>query len=163
MKRVRFGDLLSVQEGLIVHGCNAQGVMGSGVAKSIKEKYPAAFQTYADFCRHRRSLGEPVLGEIAPQRVGSNSLLKGPELWVVNAITQENFGKDQTKQYVSYKAVHSSFFQVAVLADNLKLDVHYPLIGAGLGNGSWAVISDIIDAVFDNFPTVNHHLWIFEQ
>lgn len=24
------GDLLSVTEGIIVHGCNAQGVMGSG-------------------------------------------------------------------------------------------------------------------------------------
>ncbi len=30
------GDLMKASETYIAHGCNAQGVMGSGVAKAIR-------------------------------------------------------------------------------------------------------------------------------
>jgi O-acetyl-ADP-ribose deacetylase (regulator of RNase III) len=36
MKQIKFGDILDAQYGIIVHGCNAQGVMGSGTALHIK-------------------------------------------------------------------------------------------------------------------------------
>ena len=36
MIQYKKGDLLSVTKGIIAHGCNAQGVMGSGVALQIK-------------------------------------------------------------------------------------------------------------------------------
>jgi O-acetyl-ADP-ribose deacetylase (regulator of RNase III) len=39
------GDLLN-GETMIVHGCNAQGVMGRGVAKEIKERMPWAYEAY---------------------------------------------------------------------------------------------------------------------
>ena len=39
-------DLLLAPERIIAHGCNAQGVMGSGVAKAIKEKWPGAYKEY---------------------------------------------------------------------------------------------------------------------
>ena len=32
------GDLLEAEEVVIVHGCNAQGVVGSGVALAIRNK-----------------------------------------------------------------------------------------------------------------------------
>ncbi len=37
------GDLFATDIKTIVHGCNAQGVMGSGVAKSIRENFPKAY------------------------------------------------------------------------------------------------------------------------
>lgn len=37
-------NLLDISHGIIAHGCNAQGVMGAGVAKQIKIKYPTAFE-----------------------------------------------------------------------------------------------------------------------
>ena len=40
------GDLLTTDADIIVHGCNCQGVMGSGVAKQIKEKFPNAYTIY---------------------------------------------------------------------------------------------------------------------
>jgi hypothetical protein len=42
------GDLLDCIEKVIVHGCNAQGVMGSGVALAIRKKYPDAARAYFD-------------------------------------------------------------------------------------------------------------------
>ena len=46
------GDLLNVTEGIILHGCNGQGVMGAGVAKAIKMKYPEAFTAYKEGSMH---------------------------------------------------------------------------------------------------------------
>ena len=39
-------DLLGATHGIILHGCNAQGVMGSGVAKLIRAKWPGAYAAY---------------------------------------------------------------------------------------------------------------------
>ena len=39
-------DLLNSPDRIIVHGCNAQGVMGAGVAKAIRTKYPEAYSNY---------------------------------------------------------------------------------------------------------------------
>ena len=47
--KVKLGDICSVNSGIIVHGCNAQGVMGSGVAKAIRLKYPQVFEDYKNF------------------------------------------------------------------------------------------------------------------
>jgi len=38
----RQGDLVMAVEPIIIHGCNAKGVMGSGVAKAIRAYYPDA-------------------------------------------------------------------------------------------------------------------------
>ena len=40
------GDLLDFpnQINTIAHSCNTQNVMGAGIAKSIKERYPEAFE-----------------------------------------------------------------------------------------------------------------------
>ena len=37
---IKFGNILDAK-GIIMHGCNAQGVMGSGLAKDIRERWPA--------------------------------------------------------------------------------------------------------------------------
>lgn len=35
---------------ILVHACNGQGVWGSGIAKSFKDKFPLSFISYRDFC-----------------------------------------------------------------------------------------------------------------
>jgi len=45
IKYVR-GNLLDAPQPIIVHQVNCQGVMGSGVAKAIRDKYPQAYQAY---------------------------------------------------------------------------------------------------------------------
>ncbi|ESQ88967.1 hypothetical protein ABAC460_14395 [Asticcacaulis sp. AC460] len=42
------GDLLEAPERVICHGCNAQGVMGSGIAVPIRNRYPMVFKAYRD-------------------------------------------------------------------------------------------------------------------
>jgi hypothetical protein len=47
-----------------VHGCNAQGKMRSDVAKSIREKFPEAYEVYAGHILYHKVNCKPVMGTI---------------------------------------------------------------------------------------------------
>ncbi len=155
MKNIKFGDILSVDEGIIVQGCNAQGVMGSGIARAIRSKYPEVYEEYVLAIQGAPNDKKVLLGSANVVKIQSKK-----NLHVVNGITQEYYGNDGRK-YVSYAAIYSVFAQVYMMAKSKGLPVHYPMIGAGLGGGDWAVISEIIDTVFDS-STVQRTLWIME-
>ena len=144
--------MLATTEGIIVHGCNAQGVMGSGIALKIRQKYPQAFYDYQDGIRLGKGLGDVIFSTI------------NPKLVIANAITQQNYGRDSTVKYCSYEAIQNCFILVTKTAEQLGFtEIHYPLIGAGLANGDWSIISSIIDLAFSHLPDeINHTLWIFE-
>jgi len=151
----RTGDLLDAAEPAIVHGCNAQGVMGSGVALAIRKRYPAAFTAYRD------------------EYEKSQSLALGQTIWVdcarhvvINAITQDRYGRDG-QRYADYDAIETAMRRinhVCGLTQNYTgqrstppktIDaVAMPLIGAGLAGGSWAQISEIIERCSTNFQPV---------
>jgi O-acetyl-ADP-ribose deacetylase (regulator of RNase III) len=150
-QQIKFGNILSVTSGIIVQGCNAQGVMGSGVAKAIRDMYPENFETYKAF----ETINGLHLGDVVIHKVND-------ELSIYNCITQEFYGKDG-KKYVSYEAIHKSMKMVAGHASRSNKAVHYPMIGAGLGGGDWAVIQSVIDSVFHVRPGVSRTLWIQEQ
>lgn len=157
MQKIQFGNLLDAKRGIIVHGCNAQGVMGSGVALQIKQRWPKVFQSYSTFITGFKSKNLSPLGKVDLVNVGH-------DLYVANAITQDDFGRDSARRYCNYAAIHEAFKYVASLAGGSieRLPVHYPLVGAGLANGDWAVISDILDDVFFRWPEVERTLWLYE-
>lgn len=145
------GSLLDVKEGLLVHGCNAQGVMGSGVAKAIRDTYPIAYQLYRKQYEEKGlRVGQVIWAKISDE----------PRLAIANAITQEFFGRDPGVRYVDYDGVQAAFQRVGKVARDTGLSVHYPRIGAGLGNGDWSVISGIIDEALQG---VTHTLWVPEN
>lgn len=136
------GDLLTAR-GYIVHGCNAQGVMGSGVAKQIRAKWPKAYEHYKD---------RAVLG--------CNSYYKcDDETVIVNAVTQEYYGNDKFV-YVDYRAMKDCFMKLALVIPmhDIPRVVNFPLIGCGLAGGKWEIVSKIIDeAIPDSIEKV---LWL---
>lgn len=62
------GDLFAVNSGIILHGCNSHGVMGSGVAKTFKKLYPEAFKKYMADIRYWINEEIPVMGNISVYR-----------------------------------------------------------------------------------------------
>ena len=44
-------DITTERHGLIIHGVNCQGVMGSGVALAIRNKWPVVYDEYK---KHRQ-------------------------------------------------------------------------------------------------------------
>lgn len=127
------GDVFTADCEHILHGCNAQGVMGSGVAKIVKEQYTDAYNFYIEYhAQYGLKLGDT-------QFVPANGKV------IINAITQEFYGKDG-KLYVDYDAVAAAMKTVnRVLKLSGYTQVAMPKIGSGLGGGNWDVIAYIIE------------------
>jgi len=136
MKTVK-GDLLKLaRQGdfdLIAHGCNCMCTMGAGIAKYIKQAYPAA---YVADCATKKGAREK-LGTCSFARVSSSH----GELVVVNAYTQFNWrGKGVL---ADYDAIRGCMVWIASHFPDSRIGM--PFIGAGLAGGDWAKISTIIE------------------
>ncbi len=118
------GDITEQTEGIIMHGCNAKGVMGSGVALSIRKKWPVVYDEYS-----KLQLGPESLGSIQTVKINDN-------LWVINAITQNDYGKDG-RVYADMSAIRTSFMGALSIAEELGGTLKLPKIGCGLGGLDW--------------------------
>lgn len=151
--QTKIGNLMNVTAGHIVHGCNAQGVMGSGVALAVKRKFPGAYNDYI------HQYGSPVglvLGRAYPVKIND-------ELTVWNAITQNGFGAPTRN--TSYDAIQTCFQEISdsistahAGPDQLEnqIEIHIPMIGAARGGGNWEIIREIIEQTV----TVPVTLWL---
>jgi O-acetyl-ADP-ribose deacetylase (regulator of RNase III) len=110
--------------------------MGSGVALAIKNIHPQAYLDYVRFIKSCRDNETDALGKSVISY--SNDKI------IINAITQEFFGRDG-KQYVDYQAITRSLTRgIGVILHNgynVKR-IAIPTIGAGLGGGNWEVIKE---------------------
>ena len=137
------GDLLDFpnQINTIAHSCNTQNVMGAGIAKSIKERYPEAFE--AD-TKANLNL-ENSLGYFSYCKLNSD-----PNKRIINLYTQQEFGIGRQVNYESFfnsidylcKAINSS-----PKADEYVLGFPFG-ISCGLAGGSWNIIKTMIEEVF---------------
>ena len=136
MIEVIVGDALAHQKGIIVHGCNCQGVMGSGIARTIRERYPKVYEEYAD---HHKKFGLQ-LGDIQVIKVDEDK-------YIVNAMTQHLYGS--SRRFANYEAIAECFESIESVRQtiNPKLPVVFPKIGAGLAQGDWKIIHRIIDSI----------------
>lgn len=147
------GDVLSVSTGIIVHGCNCLSAMGSGIAASVKERFPTAYEAYI---KQAKTEGLK-LGNISYVEVSTDK-------FIVNALTQRNVypqSSDYTNdRYTSYDAIVECFNKVNLLAKHLKTNrssspvIYFPLIGAVRGGGDWKIISYLIDSTITEFDKV---------
>lgn len=158
------------------HGTNCQGRMGSGIAWTIKHMFPEVYNTYM-----RQFQYEGL-------QLGNTSMVSpaGHEHFMFfNCNTQDKYrgfkNDDGTvepdgKVYADYDAIKSCFEKIneVVMAqyDTTpifggvskkidKIEVHFPLIGAGLANGDWAIIEAIIDEALDD--RITKVLWKLEK
>jgi O-acetyl-ADP-ribose deacetylase (regulator of RNase III) len=143
-------NITEVTQGVIVHGCNAQGVMGSGVAKQLRAKYPEIYVDYLDGLEEYSTENLSPLGAVFLSEVR-------PTLVIANAITQEFYGKDGRK-YISYTALEEAlgFVQKVAMASNVVVHIPY-LIGAGLGGGDEKTILEIVEKTMYNTDCILHH------
>lgn len=131
------GDLLQLaldgRFDVIVHGCNCLCTMGAGIAKQIKAQFPEA---YAADLRTPKS-DRNKLGTISTARIQ-----RGDRAFhIVNAYTQFNWRGQGV--LADYSAIRAAMRRVK--QDFAGKRIGYPLIGAGLAGGDWAVISAIVD------------------
>lgn len=165
MIEIRRGNIVhEVTKGVILQQVNAQGVMGSGVAKDIREKWPVVFEEYAKVvgpAYTQKDSGLHLLGKIIPVQVDK-------DLWVLNLVGQQFFGRETGRRYTSYDALDVALTRAAewALSDAWEIDdtwcakrlpIHFPLIGSGLGGARWSVVESIIEHRLTGFKKT---LWL---
>ena len=131
------GNLLDAEQVLIIHQCNAQDTMGSGVAKAIKDRYRQAYEDYISYFKLIPK--EKRMGLIQITKVNDKRS-------VCNLIGQLNY-LPRGQRHTSYDALTKGFEQVKSAYIG---DIAMPKIGCGLGGGNWNKVSEIIERVFDD-------------
>ena len=135
--RTEKGDLVQKARAgefdVIVHGCNCFCTMGAGIAKTIKQVFPAAYE--ADL--------STAMGDAAKLGTYSQALVeaRGKPLLIINAYTQYNWRGPG--QLVDYDAIRQVFRRLKQECGGKRIG--YPAIGAGLAKGDWATIAAIIE------------------
>lgn len=143
------GDLFTTEHKYILHGCNSLGVMGSGVAKTVRQLYPSAYDAYNIWCSKGFKLGKYL------------AVTCGDKI-IINAVTQQRYGKVSEQQgpnpvrYVSYDAVAEIFSELDT--NYAGVTIAMPMVGAALGGGSWSVVSAIIEAECKTIQPVVYQL-----
>jgi O-acetyl-ADP-ribose deacetylase (regulator of RNase III) len=138
------GNLIDMAEqgmfDIIVHGCNCQNTMGSGIAKEIRERYPVAYR--ADSNMHARAINPVDLLGNYSWHVGCVSPT-GTKFTIVNAYTQLNYlprGVDHF-EYDSFKLI---LRKLAAICPNKHYG--FPYIGMGLAGGNGFRIQNMLEA-----------------
>lgn len=126
------GNLIDMAEqgmfDIIVHGCNCQNTMGSGIAKEIRERFPQAHIADRDYDRY-------MTGEHNRyQKLGTYTISQTKQPFIiVNAYTQYN--------YLPRGIDHFEYTAFAVILQKLiynygTLRFGFPYIGMGLAGGN---------------------------
>lgn len=137
MIKVVDGDIFNCDADAILHQVNCQGVMGSGVAKQVREKYPIVFGYYKSWCDNP-SLKPGLLGQI--QIVYTDNIGKQA---IVNLFAQDKFGYDGNC-YTDYNALKKCLNSVNKQFAGCKIAIPY-LMACHRGGGDWSVVSKIIE------------------
>jgi hypothetical protein len=124
--------ILDHTKGIIVQQVNLRGVMGTGVALAIRNKWPKVYKLYMaaiDSGRFR-------LGKIQMIQVD-------PDLWICNLAGQERYGYGEC--FTDYDAYKTALPKLRAWAQEHGLTVYIPdHIGCVNGGGDWAILEPII-------------------
>lgn len=143
-------DVTTVERGMVVHGVNCQGRMGSGVALAIRNKWPEVYERY-------RAVDVNVPNKTA--LLGTYHFIGvGKDLYVGNLYTQVYYGNDG-KKYASLDAIKQCLYGTANMAQVYQLPVYLPRIGCGLGGLKWDIdVGPTLDEISDKYPDVEFNV-----
>lgn len=144
-------DVTTVTNGIIAHGVNCQGVMGSGVARALRDKWPAIYPPYQQLCA-RAETDVELLGRVqyvTPRR---------SDVSIANCFTQVHYGRDG-RRYADPEAIEKCLTQVAQSCNQLKLSLYMPKIGCGLGGLSWETeIEPMLQTISITYPDLEIYI-----
>lgn len=146
------GNLLDAQTDVIAHQVNCQGVMGSGVAKQIREKWANVYTAYRAEYDLFTDLNKPLLGNCQLVQVNDHQ-------YVANLFGQDKYGYDG-KRYTSYDGIYDALTNLAFQMENNNMNsVAFPYhMSSDRGGADWFIISTMITSVFKH-TNVQIEIW----
>ena len=138
-------DIFESGADIICHQVNCQGVMGSGIAKQVKEKFPEVYKRYIELYNTvpRRA---QLLGFCQP--CGTDLISKNNRNTIImNLFAQEDFGYDG-KCYTDYEALRKCLDMVKyACSEDTIIAIPY-LLGCYRAGGDWNIVYKMIEEIF---------------
>lgn len=146
------GNLLDSDCDYICHQVNCQGVMNSGIAKQIRERWPWVFTSYRNYCCEYNLKNSELLGNIW------GVAIKDTDQWVVNMFAQDKYGYDGMR-YTSYDAFERCLNAMRARLPRDKTIGFPKNIGCCRGGANWNIISTMIEEVLGKDFEVYIYEW----
>lgn len=136
------GDVLNSPFQLIAHQVNCRGVMGAGLAKQIRQKYPKLYKDYKEYCDRGANLGDCICNFTSDGH------------YILNIFAQYDYGRD--KKYTNYEAMYQAFkkgiqefrFDACEARTVAQLTIAIPyMIGCGLAGGDWGEVKIVLETI----------------
>lgn len=143
---------------LIPHCVNNLGVMGSGVARALFEKWPVVKTHYHAFYNNWKLSNEELLGHCLFTVVTDR-------ITVCQIFGQNGIVGPDNPRPVNYRALYKGFLAMRGIIEcdkNHTFSIHSPKLGSGLANGSWDVIERVIKASFNDLD-VSYTVYEYEE
>ena len=133
---IKFGNICNAKESIILHQVNCCGVMGAGVAKAIRERFPNVYESYVKVCKHFEKT--ELLGKIQCIASLNNKT-------IVNCFAQLLYGHD--RRHTNYEALKLCLQKVHDRYPDESIAIPFG-IGCGLAGGDWKIVEPMIEEIF---------------
>ena len=136
MIRYLDSDLFTSHAQTLVNPVNTAGIMGAGLARTFRDRFPEMFREYQVLCR---------AGHFS---IGSLMLWRGPDRWVLNLPTKTSWRLPSSLDYVEagLRRFRADYEALGITS------VAFPALGCGCGALSWAQVHRLMDAYLADLP-----------
>jgi O-acetyl-ADP-ribose deacetylase (regulator of RNase III) len=148
------GDIFTYKTAnYICHQVNCKGVMGSGIAKQVKEQFPKVYYEYRNLCTNNEIY----------DYFGTCQIVKIDEdRSIVNLFGQNDFTKD--KLDTDYEQLNSALLDLYDKMDkSTKVVVAFPYkMSCDRAKGDWNIVYNMILTIF-NKPNIDIEIWKYNN
>lgn len=131
------GDLFTASTAAIGHGVNCRGLMGAGIAKEFRRRWPDMYSEYRKLCEER--LLKP--GQIYPYRFAIDPTEVPAPWFVINIASQEYPGPDASYEWLDSGICNA----LAYCRERGIVSLAIPRIGCGIGGLTWELVRDLLE------------------
>lgn len=130
------GDIFQSHAQVLVNPVNTVGVMGKGIAKEFKRRYPAMFRQYVADCEQGFA-------------VGQLRLFKTPDKWILNFPTKQHWRNPSKLEYI--EAGLKTFVEMYPV-EGIN-SIAFPLLGCGAGELKWETsVKPLMERYLNDLP-----------
>lgn len=147
-------DIFESGADIICHQVNCQGVMGSGLAKQVRERYPSVYKEYKSWCDNAEPeelLGKSQFVPLVPiSEIANGNYQQGDLMGIINIFGQLDYGY-AGECYTDYEALRHAFQNIRKFC---KTFLYNPIIafpynfGCARGGVDWETASAMIEDTF---------------
>jgi len=143
MITIVYGDILEATENFICHQVNCKGVMGSGLALQVRQKYYEVYEDYLKEVNNAEKDPEILLGTSRVVGIGNDQ-------YIINMFGQDGFSREGID--TDYEALKACLVGIKQIAEQMNFSIALPYkIGCGLGGGDWNIVYGMIEEVFEDY------------